>query len=477
MRLALFLLLVAIGAAASAQEAAAQVLDIGSRRELFVDHYLIEAMDGVALRMHEPAPAERVLWFDNPWEGRFCGYVTVLLHERLYRMYYRGLPVAGEDGSDAETTCYASSVDGIHWTKPDLGIYEVCGTRDNNVILANAAPFSHNFSPFVDTRPGVPDAERFKALAGTRETGLVGFVSADGVHWKKLREEPLVTGGAFDSQNLAFWSEGEKCYVCYYRIFSDGFRSVSRCTSPDFITWTEGVEMSFGATPREHLYTNHTLPYFRAPHIYVSIAARFMPGRRVVTTAQMEAMGGDAGYSGDCSDTVLFTSRGGNRYDRTFMESLVRPGIGFENWTSRTNYPVYGIVPGSESSMAFYVSRNYGQDTAHLQRFTMRLEGFSSISAPYVGGELVTKAIRFTGRELVINYSTSAAGSVWVEIEDAAGQPIDGYRREQVDEIIGDEIDRVVSWEGNSDVSALAGVPVRLRFLMRDADLYSVTFR
>ncbi len=467
-------MVVAMGGAAAQQNDA---LDIDSRLELFVDHFLIDALDGATLKLHEPRPAEVVLKFDNPWEGRFCGYVTVIHDGPRYHLYYRGLPKAGHDGSTIETTCYAVSEDGIVWTKPDLGIYEVLGTRKNNVILADSPPLSHNFCPFLDTRPGVPPEERFKAVAGTSASGLVAFASEDGVHWRKLREEPIITEGAFDSQNLAFWSDAEQCYCCYLRTFVDGYRWIARATSKDFLHWSETVNMDFGDAPREHLYTNQTGPYFRAPHIYIAIAARFMPGRRVVSPEKMLEMDGNPQYSGDCSDAVLLTSRGGTRYDRTFMEGFVRPGIGMENWTSRTNYPAYGLVPSGESEMAFYVNRNYGQDSAYLQRVTLRLDGFASVNAPYAGGAMITKPFTFSGKELVMNFATSAAGSVWVEIQDAAGKPIEGYTLEDADENIGDEIARVVTWRDSADVSALAGKPVRLRFKMKDADLYSIQFR
>jgi len=41
----------------------------------------------------------------------------------------------------------------------------------------------------------------------------------------------------------------------------------------------------------------------------------------------------------------------------------------------------------------------------------------------------------------------------------------------------GGEIERVVSWKGNSNLSKLAGTPVRLRFVIKDGDLYSIRFR
>ena len=98
--------------------------------------------------------------------------------------------------------------------------------------------------------------------------------------------------------------------------------------------------MSFGDdTPLEHLYTNQTHPYYRAPHIYIGIAARFMPGRKVLTKKEAEILGVNPTYFNDCSDMVIISSRGGSAYQRTFMESFVRPGIGLENWVSRSNYP------------------------------------------------------------------------------------------------------------------------------------------
>jgi hypothetical protein len=128
-------------------------IEIGMRRELFVDRYLIEHMNSTQLRIHSPRPAETVLRFDRPWEGIFCGYVTVMKDIDRYRMYYRGLPKAGGDNSDLESTCYAESDDGIHWKKPNLELYEVNGGKENNVVLHGHSPASHNFSPFIDSNP------------------------------------------------------------------------------------------------------------------------------------------------------------------------------------------------------------------------------------------------------------------------------------------------------------------------------------
>lgn len=455
-------------------------LAIENRLEPFLDNYLIGAQANTALRLQAPRPAETVIQFNDKWEGRYCGYVTVFRDGDRYRMYYRGNPLAGKDGSDWEVTCYAESTDGIHFTKPELGLHEYEGSKANNIFLANEAPFSHNFAPFKDTRAGIGPAEQYKAIAGTSATGLHAFYSADGIHWVK-QDKALITEGAFDSQNVAFWSESEQVYVCYFRTWHQGgfkgFRSVSRSTSSDFVNWSPPVEMDFGNTPREHLYTNQTFPYFRAPHIYLSIAARFMPGRRVASEAEAAAFGVESDYSGDCSDSVLMTSRGGNVYDRTFMDGFLKPGIGLENWTSRTNYPAWGVVPTGDREISMYVQTNYGQPAAALQRYTLRPDGFVAVEAPYAGGEMTTKTLTFTGTSLYLNYATSAAGSIWVELLDGDGVVIPGYEKENCFEIIGNQVERAVAWKGSTDLSTLAGTPIRIRFVMKDADLYAIQFK
>jgi hypothetical protein len=151
--------------------------------------------------LNHPVDAGIAIQFDRPWKEPSAAYVTVIKDGPIYRMYYRCLPIAGKDGNENEATCYAESGDGIQWTKPELELYEVMGTRRNNVVLAHSAPFTHNFSPMLDASPGVAIAERFKALGGTKQSGLVAFVSADGLHWRKLREQAVITQ-YFDSQNV-----------------------------------------------------------------------------------------------------------------------------------------------------------------------------------------------------------------------------------------------------------------------------------
>jgi len=463
------------------QNTISEIINIGSNLELFTDYFLIDSLQNTELRLHEPIDKGKVLEFNNSWEGPFSGYSTVINNAGKYQLYYRGLPTAGKDGRIDENTCYAESVDGISWTKPELNLFEVDGNSKNNIVLANAAPVTHNFSPFFDTRKDVNPKQKYKALGGTQKSGLIAYVSSDGIHWNKLKQNPVFTDGVFDSQNISFWSESEHMYVCYFRSWTKddykGYRSVSRTTSKDFINWTPPIEMDFGDTPREQIYTNQTSPYFRAPHIYISVAARFMPKRQVLTDEQAIALNVNPKYFKDCSDAVLMTSRGGNKYDRTFMDGFIRPGIGLQNWVSRSNYPALNIVQTSHKEMSIYVNQDYAQPTAHLRRYALRLDGFVSVHSSYKEGEMITKPFNFDGNKLVINFSTSAAGMIKVEVQNMNGKLIEGFEIENSNELIGNEIEKIVTWKENPNLEKLSSQPIRLRFIMKDADLYSIRFK
>ncbi|MFO0878170.1 MAG: exo-alpha-sialidase [Gemmataceae bacterium] len=424
------------------------VRDIGSRRELFVDRYLIERLENTTLRLHEPRPTPPMTEPADNME-----YGTVIKDGDHFRLYTRDGRGARFDGDTREVTRYCESKDGIHWTKPKLGLTEIDGSKANNVIL-NEAPFCHNFSPFLDRRPGVPADQRFKALAGTVKSGLFAFVSADGIRWKKWREKPVIRYTkeyAFDSQNVSFWSESEGCYVCYFRHFLDKqLRSVCRTTSTDFVTWSEPVPMKPNF-PGEHLYTTLTHPYFNAPHIYIAMPTRFHPSR------------------GESTDILFMTARGDAPYDRTFREAFIRPGLDSARWGNRSNYAALNVVPTGEAEMSIYVTP--------FRRLTLRTDGFASVHAGADPGEMLTRLLRFTGKELVVNYSTSAGGSLRVEVQNEAGKPVPGFRLEDCLPLVGDSVGQPVRWKNTPDLSRLAGQPVRLRVVLQDGDLYAIQFR
>lgn len=477
-----------------------RAIDIGNRLELFVDRHLIERLEGTSLKMHEPKMAGVALRFDAAWDGACTGYITVLPDAGLFRMYYVGLPMENNDEEAYSYPCYAESRDGINWTKPDLNLVEFKGSKKNNILFlpSKEEPFAVNFAPFIDTRPGTPKEERFKAVGGSHRKGLFALVSSDGIRWQKWREKPIFTAGAFDSQNVAFWSELENCYVLYFRVFSEswsqkssspftGYRTISKSTSPDLINWSEPKRMSFGNTVAEHLYTQSTHPYFRAPHIYISLPMRFVPHHRSLTREQFAALGVVPAYANirhngmdipsEVSDSVLLTSRGGYRYDRTFMEAFIRPGPELGDWVSRNGMNATGIVPTGPAEMSLYHQGHYAQASAHLKRYTLRTDGLASVNAPYSGGECVTKPLKITGEKLVINYATSAPGGIRVELQEADGEPIPEFTLLEANELVGDSIEGAVTWKLGGDLKALTGKTVRIRFVMKDADIYSLRFR
>jgi len=260
---------------------AAESLNIGDQRELFVDGYLIDELKNARQVLHEPQPREKVLGVENPWEGIYSAYYTVLRDGQKFRMYYRGMPEAKHD-LDTDVTCYA--------------------------------------------------------------------------------------------------------------------------------------------------------------------------------------------------DIIFTSSRGGDDFPRTFMEAFIRPGLDPRNWTSRANYAAHGFLSTGPNEISIYVSHNVGYPTSHIRRYTLRTDGFVSINGPYSGGELITKPLTFEGGKLTVNYSTSAAGGIRVALETPDHQPILGFTVEDCPEIIGDEIDHTVTWSAGNDVSALSGKPVRIQFLLKDADLFSLRF-
>ena len=452
----------ALLAATASSLAAPGAADIGSRLELFLDRHRIETMRGVSLELHPPRRAEVVLRFDKPWEGPHSAYVTVLKHGDRYRMYYRGWP----DTEQPDQVCYAESLDGVHWVKPDLGLVEWNGSKRNNILRSGLG--SHNFTPFVDTRPGVPADERYKAVGrGLHpKNTLWAFASADGILWRTLGEAPVITDGRFDSQNLAFWDPNRNKYVAYFRVSRRGVRAIGRAESDDFRNWSATTPIELGDTPPEHFYTNATLPYFRAPHYYLAFPKRFNPQRKRL----------DWHHKKGISEAAVLSSRDGLHFDRTFMEALVRPGRDERNWGDRSSMPAWGLHQTAPDQMSLYFSQHYGFDTAHLRRAVFRLDGIASAHARYDGGELTTKPLLFEGNRLILNYATSASGSMRVEIQDSDGKPIPGFALADAPELYGDAIAEPYRWATGTDVSSLAGKPVRLRFVMKDADLYSYRF-
>lgn len=474
----------------------AQPIEVGSRRELFVESALIEKLAGQAtLRLHHPTPQEVSLVADQPWEGNGGNYMTVFRDGERFRMYYRGVHVIYKEGGyaepHAEYTCYAESVDGIKWTRPNLGLFEVMGSRSNNVIVTreSGGNATHNFSPFLDTRPGVPPEERYKALGGGGE-GLTPFASADGIRWRKMKDQPVITKGAFDSQNLAFWDTERGEYRAYYRDFREG-RDVKTCTSKDFIQWTEPVWLDYTPGRISELYTSQIQPYPRAPHLLIGFPTRYYDrgwteaARHLPQLEYRKLRASQSVREGTAlTDGMLMASRDRQHFT-VWPESFLRPGLRTSgNWFYGDNYQCLGLletkspIEGAPEELSFFVTEATLQgDSMRWRRYTLRLDGFVSVQAPLAGGELLTRPLVFEGDALELNYSSGIAGGLRVEVQDETGHPWPGFTLAEAEELYGDSLAQRALWKKGSSVAALAGKPVRLRFVLRDADLYSFQFR
>ena len=368
------------------------VRQIGNRRELFVDDFLVQRLTRSRRVLHHPVAREVAIVHDAAWEGNVCFYHTVFRDGDRFRMYYRGMhsgPRTTHPRADGrEVVCYAESRDGIRWTKPMLGLHEFAGSKQNNIIWTGVG--THNFVPFKDSNPECRSETRYKAVAATHE-GLYVLASPDAIHWSLIKDRPVVTSGHFDSQNLAFYDTVRGTYVEYQRGFANGVRAIKTATSRDFLTWTQPRFLTYTDDASIHLYTNQVTQYHRAPHILLAFPKRLVLGRNP-TRHRNDGV----------SDVLLMTSRDGVRFDR-FEDAFLRPGRQSQRWVNRNNFLAWGIVEtssslagvGDELSM-YSIEGYYAGDDCRMRRYTLRPDGFVSIKASRSGGELLTRPLVFS---------------------------------------------------------------------------------
>jgi hypothetical protein len=480
---------------------AAEPIHIDSRLELMVDNYLIDKMAGASLVLHQPVKREVAIDHDAPWEGNNCCYHTVFRDGDIYRMYYViahldcGTNERRKEPGNHQMTmaAYAVSKDGVHWVKPELGQFEFAGSKKNNIIMWDGyEKRTESFLvPFKDANPNCAPDARYKSLVrDTPVLELWAVKSPDGIHWSRLANKAVITKGELDSQNLAFWDAVHGEYRAYFRGYRNGRRDILTATSRDFVNWSEPVWVEYPGSPPQELYTNQIAPYYRAPHIFLGFPTRYTdrgwtPSLDLLPELEHRKQRAKMSprYGSAITDGLLMSSRDGVSFKR-WGEAFLRPGpqeLG--EWLYGGHYQNWGLVEtksdlaGAPNELSMYAVEGCWRGTANrMRRYTIRIDGFVSLQAPLSGGECMTKPLMFSGSKLVINYATSAAGSIRVEIQDANGKPLDGCRLEDCPEVFGDSLQRTVSWKAGSDLSKLAGRPVRLRMMLKDADLYSFQF-
>ena len=487
----------------------------------------------IAMRLDAP-------WEGNACGG-FTVFEDDGLYRMYYRGQNFEYDSNGLGSRRGKQVCYAESGDGIHWEKPELGLVEFDGSRKNNIVMDAGNILNGMFCPFKDGNPACAADARYKSFVLMQRgdaRGLWAYRSPDGIHWSAMSDGPVITKGLLDTQNLGFWDGARGEYRAYHRnefrlpqtgeepygahpvqagagggkveshASADGDRQeggdggglrgsrygrdILTATSSDFVHWTDSVYVNYSEGRPSELYTNQITPYYRAPHLLLGFPTRYVErawSESLEALPEVEHRRMRAGiserYGAALTDGMFMSSRDGYGFN-LWPESFIRPGLRpRDNWTYGDNFQNWGIVTtpsafaGAPDELSFYAREGYWREGAStLRRYTLRVDGFASAQAPLSGGEVVTKSLIFAGRELVLNFSASAAGSIRVELlRDQMNTPVEGFSLDDCVEVLGDDLERVVRWRDGRELGGLAGTPIRLRFVLRDADLFSFRFR
>ena len=475
---------------------------IGPERQLFLDDLLIESLDGLEIVMQRPVkPDAPVLEGTEPWERGVASIIGNSLHydeeDGLFKAWY----------DTPRGVAYATSQDGVHWEKPSLGIREYEGSTDNNLISPG-----RNFSVIKDARDDDP-SKRYKAmywhsLRGSNAPwgGKGHFVaySPDGVHWTPDERNPVIDfrNGLTDGQFVLGWDSDHDKYVAYMRpntyFFDPDRRTSAWIASDDFVNWGPPV---LAVEPEE---TDEVeIEYYRmtvAKYEGVYFGFIWVYHNDVVEFADQSR------------DSILAASRNGISWSKPFgSETFLATGEPGD-WDSRWAGPC-NLIPVGDELWLYYSGANiphnvkaedggrgsvkdwpgrvidgerraYGVGVAKLRR-----DGFASVRPKSSEGALTTEPLTFLGTTLHLNVESSR-GRVEVEVLDQRGEPVEGYSRADCVPISTDSTDHTVKWSGDRDLVHATDTPadiggetrafrsrlrkpVRLRFYLKDASLYS----
>lgn len=290
---------------------------------------------------------------------------------------------------------------------------------------------------------------------------------------------------------MAFWDSDRGEYRAYFRDFREGRRDIRTATSKDFLKWSEPVWLEYPGAPKEQLYTNQIKPYYRAPHLLIGFPTRYIDRGWSTSMERLpdfehrkRRADVNRRLGTALTEGLLMTSRDRRTFHR-WPEAFLPPGPEREDtWAYGNKYIAWHVIEtqskleNAPNELSLFASEGYWTGNSDsIRRYTLRIDGFVSVNSPLSGGEFLTKPLIFSGEELVINFSTSAAGSLQVELQDMEGKPIPDFSLSDCDVVFGDELERTVTWKGEANVGTLAGQPVRMRFVLKDANLYSFRFR
>jgi hypothetical protein len=472
---------------------------ITSTRQLFLDDDLIDSMPGVTRRIH-PArkhPANPVLRPQEPWEGKVAIiYGSVLREEDKFRMWYH----------DGNGVGYAESKDGVAWTKPLLDRVMIDGHKTNVVVLREGpadhpAVFPHFYEAFgVHLDPRDPDPQRRykmgflsieRKYSGPNEDpfhrgqrrGLGVAASPDGIQWKLLNS--FATDAICDGATHWCFDSASNKYLLYGRTklvppaveeawskhpwFKNYWgRAVARVESPDFLNWNitapAKAPVVMTADPQDppgsEIYSMLVFPY---ESVYIGLVQLFINRPDDCTLDIRLAVSRDSVHWTRVGDRTPFIPCGEvGTWDRFNNSLAANPPIpvGDELWF------YYG---GRTYRHPPYDGPDKGVSGGGIGIGAILRDRFVSLEASFVGGAVTTKSLLLAGKTLHLN-ENATFGTIRVEILDPTGKPIDGYNSP---EIQADSLNISVPFGESKSLEPLAGKPVRLRFQLANAQLYS----
>ncbi len=503
------------------------MIEIGPKRQLFLDDHLIGRMDNVFRVLHQPEkhPDNPVMIPEHHWEGSGASPNMVIYDEEegLYKLWYTsfkehdslpgledlskvdgihgknsvevpGLDIRQRKGGplNVYSHSYATSTDGIHFEKPALGLVAFPGS-DEKTNLCPRRPAMYD--------PDDPDPQkRFKARIGTGDrSNRMGISwSPDGLHWTDHPENPVLDKGV--GAGHVIWEERLNQYVGYCRpmpwlVYPErgprGIRVLGRCTSPDFVKWTlPQDDVVLVPDDQDDIGIEfYNMPFFKYEGCYLGFLWIYYNYTHTGNTdPESGGRPSDAEGLDKLMDSQLAFTRDGHVWtrvcDRELFMACGKPGT----WDEMEIHPTCMIERDGE--LKIYYSgkiRGHGQRLSRVTETivegrevtggvglaTLRLDGFVSVNAGEDVGELMTRPFDPGGGEKVFINASAPGGSVGVEVLDQYAEPLESYAREDAIPFTGDEIDHEVQWKERRAMEGLNGAPIRLRFVMKDAELYS----
>ena len=489
-------------------------IDVGSRKQLFVDDKLIARSQGITFTMNTPLKMNQpVLANDIPWEGEagasIAAYSSVIKDGDKVRIWGSGkamLPVQLAPGGPVISLfAYAESKDGIHFTtsNPSLVAYD-----ESKAEIGKHGRIG-GVSVWID--PKAPPSQRYKSQAkfyppDGRPAEFHIYSSPDGYRWMLFTKPDI---GEMDTQSIVFWDESRQRYLLYTRKNPDAHtpkrrRVVRRMESGDLFRWNNEVFVMDADEVDNHTYTTPTpqppvdfygatvfkYPDDSADSVYFMLAHAFWHWQR---RPKEQRAGGYEDHKFQYEvlapatlDDRLSVSRDGLHFtrlgDRRSFLPLGLSGTFSSKWTWSLPNPIrmgnelWIYYFGDNQDHDGFVEPGASKRMMAIDRAILRLDGFVSADAAYTGGEIVTPLLTFAGSRLELNVDPGAGGSIRVELLDERDEPIKGYTREEATALYGNSVCMPVTWKAESSVASLAGKTIKIRFLMRDCKLFAFQF-